>query len=221
MLGVGMDVFRRYTPGIEGELADEVVEMVRTQAVKRVAFQFVEQRRATWDHRKLGGAYLSASGAVGSRGSATEVDLAADRGRDPAVSRCDEPDLRVGATGRRERTLARGRQREAHDSGLPGTQNPVRRRRPRDDLVLRRSLPPGGDPCLRAHDAPGRAADPCAEVPFALQLAWVDPGELQRPARAAGAPVAPPRVDAKMAAPSLNATSGSPLLRNAAIGAPP
>jgi len=57
VLGVGMDVFRRYTPGVDGELADEVVAMVRAQAEKRVAFQFVERRRATWDHRKLGGVY--------------------------------------------------------------------------------------------------------------------------------------------------------------------
>ncbi len=52
-----MEIFRRYTPGIDGELADEVVAMVRKQAEKRVAFQFVEQRRASWDHRKLGGVY--------------------------------------------------------------------------------------------------------------------------------------------------------------------
>jgi hypothetical protein len=57
VLGVGMDVFRRYTPGADGELADEIVAMVRKQAEKRVAFQFVEQRRASWDHGKLGGAY--------------------------------------------------------------------------------------------------------------------------------------------------------------------
>jgi hypothetical protein len=55
VLGVGMDVFRRYTPGVE--LADEVVAMVRAQAEKRVALQFVEQHRATWDHRKLAGVY--------------------------------------------------------------------------------------------------------------------------------------------------------------------
>ena len=57
VLGVGMDVFRRYTAGVEGELAEEVVAMVRAQAEKRVAFQFVEHRRASWDHRKLGGVY--------------------------------------------------------------------------------------------------------------------------------------------------------------------
>lgn len=57
VLGVGLDVFSRYTPGIEGELADEVKAMVSVQAGKRVAFQFVERRRASWDHRKLGGTY--------------------------------------------------------------------------------------------------------------------------------------------------------------------
>ena len=57
VLSVGMEVFQRYTPGLEGGLADEVVAMVRKQAEKRVAFQFVERRRASWDHRKLGGVY--------------------------------------------------------------------------------------------------------------------------------------------------------------------
>lgn len=57
VLGVGLDVFGRYTPGLGGEIAAEVEAMVRTQAQKRVAFQFVERRRASWDHRKLGGTY--------------------------------------------------------------------------------------------------------------------------------------------------------------------
>jgi hypothetical protein len=57
VLGVGLDVFARYTPGIEGALAEEVKAMVRAQAEKRVAFQFVETRRTSWDHRKLGGVY--------------------------------------------------------------------------------------------------------------------------------------------------------------------
>ncbi len=57
VLGVGLDVFRRYAGGAEGELADEVTQMVTAQAVKRVAFQFAERRRASWDHRKLGGVY--------------------------------------------------------------------------------------------------------------------------------------------------------------------
>ena len=57
VLGVGVDVFRRYAGGVTGELADEVTQMVRAQAAKRVAFQFVERRRSSWDHRKLGGTY--------------------------------------------------------------------------------------------------------------------------------------------------------------------
>ncbi len=57
VLGVGLDVFRRYVGGAEGELADEVTAMVAKQAQKRVAFQFIERRRASWDHRKLGGVY--------------------------------------------------------------------------------------------------------------------------------------------------------------------
>lgn len=57
VLGVGLEVFRRYAGGATGELAEEVEAMVTEQARKRVAFQFVERRRVTWDHRKLGGAY--------------------------------------------------------------------------------------------------------------------------------------------------------------------
>jgi general stress protein 26 len=51
--GIGLDVFRRYAAG-GGDLAPEVDAMVRKQAEKRVGLQFVERRRATWDHRKLG-----------------------------------------------------------------------------------------------------------------------------------------------------------------------
>jgi PPOX class probable F420-dependent enzyme len=57
VLGVGLDVFARYAGGAEGELADEVREMVARQAAKRVAFRFRERRRVSWDHRKLGGVY--------------------------------------------------------------------------------------------------------------------------------------------------------------------
>ena len=58
VLGVGLEVFARYAPpGTDGELADEVKAMVRAQAEKRVAFEFVERRRTSWDHRKLGGTY--------------------------------------------------------------------------------------------------------------------------------------------------------------------
>jgi nitroimidazol reductase NimA-like FMN-containing flavoprotein (pyridoxamine 5'-phosphate oxidase superfamily) len=39
------------------ELPKEVREVVTAQAVKRVGFEFVERRRASWDHRKLGGLY--------------------------------------------------------------------------------------------------------------------------------------------------------------------
>lgn len=57
VLALGMEIFARYTPGLEEGLSEEVTEMVRGQAAKRVAFQFVEQRRVSWDHRKLGGVY--------------------------------------------------------------------------------------------------------------------------------------------------------------------
>jgi general stress protein 26 len=53
--GVGADVLRRYTPGLApGEpLQPDAAGMVAKQAAKRVAFEFVEVRRSTWDHRKL------------------------------------------------------------------------------------------------------------------------------------------------------------------------
>ena len=57
VLGVGLDVFARYSGGAAGELADDVKAMVRAQTAKRVALQFVERRRTSWDHRKLGGTY--------------------------------------------------------------------------------------------------------------------------------------------------------------------
>ena len=42
----GEELFQRY-------VGDPATEMVAAQAPKRVALQFREQRRATWDHRKL------------------------------------------------------------------------------------------------------------------------------------------------------------------------
>jgi nitroimidazol reductase NimA-like FMN-containing flavoprotein (pyridoxamine 5'-phosphate oxidase superfamily) len=39
------------------ELPSESREAVEAQAAKRVGLEFVELRRATWDHRKLGGVY--------------------------------------------------------------------------------------------------------------------------------------------------------------------
>ncbi len=45
--------------GVEppAELPREVRDVVAAQAVKRVGLEFVERRRSTWDHRKLGGLY--------------------------------------------------------------------------------------------------------------------------------------------------------------------
>ncbi len=40
-----------------GELPGPAREAVAGQAAKRVALEFVERRRASWDHRKLGGLY--------------------------------------------------------------------------------------------------------------------------------------------------------------------
>jgi hypothetical protein len=58
---LGQEIFRRYAaprgePPVN-ELPCEVAAMVDKQASKRVALEFVERRRASWDHRKLGGVY--------------------------------------------------------------------------------------------------------------------------------------------------------------------
>ncbi|MCW3034158.1 MAG: hypothetical protein QOK19_1938 [Solirubrobacteraceae bacterium] len=58
---VGREIFARYAaprgaPPVTS-LPPEVSEMVERQASKRVALEFVERRRATWDHRKLAGVY--------------------------------------------------------------------------------------------------------------------------------------------------------------------
>lgn len=53
----GLELFARYGGVTPDGLADEVRAMVLAQAPKRVALEFVERRRATWDHRKLGGVY--------------------------------------------------------------------------------------------------------------------------------------------------------------------
>jgi len=58
---LGHEIFARYAaprgePPAE-DLPAAVGEMVDKQAVKRVALEFVELRRASWDHRKLGGVY--------------------------------------------------------------------------------------------------------------------------------------------------------------------
>jgi len=58
---LGQEIFRRYAAPrgapAAGELPAEVAAMVQQQAAKRVGLEFVELRRATWDHRKLGGTY--------------------------------------------------------------------------------------------------------------------------------------------------------------------
>jgi hypothetical protein len=51
---LGLEIFARYTGA---DLGDDVREMVRKQAPKRVGFEFVERSRVTWDHRKLAGVY--------------------------------------------------------------------------------------------------------------------------------------------------------------------
>ena len=51
---LGLEIFARYTGA---DLPEETRAMVQAQAPKRVAFEFVERSRATWDHRKLAGVY--------------------------------------------------------------------------------------------------------------------------------------------------------------------
>lgn len=46
----GEELFLRYA-------GNRASEMVAAQAPKRVVLRFVERRRATWDHRKLGSVY--------------------------------------------------------------------------------------------------------------------------------------------------------------------
>lgn len=52
---LGVEIFTRYGHG--AELSDETRAMVEQQAPKRVALEFVERGRVTWDHRKLAGVY--------------------------------------------------------------------------------------------------------------------------------------------------------------------
>jgi hypothetical protein len=58
---LGGEIFARYaSPRGEAagtELAGEVAAMVKAQASKRAGLEFIERRRASWDHRKLGGSY--------------------------------------------------------------------------------------------------------------------------------------------------------------------
>jgi hypothetical protein len=58
---LGREIFARYASprghAPVQELPAEVREVVDAQAAKRVAFEFCERRRASWDHRKLAGVY--------------------------------------------------------------------------------------------------------------------------------------------------------------------
>lgn len=49
--GVGMDLSERYGGAAP---TPDMREVFERQAAKRVALEFVERHRATWDHRKLG-----------------------------------------------------------------------------------------------------------------------------------------------------------------------
>jgi PPOX class probable F420-dependent enzyme len=51
--GVGAELLERYGQGA----GPEVMDAIRAQAAKRVALHFIPQRTASWDHRKLAGAY--------------------------------------------------------------------------------------------------------------------------------------------------------------------
>jgi hypothetical protein len=58
---LGQEIFKRYASP-RGEppakaLPQEVSAMVQKQAAKRVALEFLERRRTSWDHRKLAGVY--------------------------------------------------------------------------------------------------------------------------------------------------------------------
>jgi PPOX class probable F420-dependent enzyme len=54
---LALELYARYRPGGPGGVDDSVREMILAQAPKRVALQFTERSRATWDHRKLAGVY--------------------------------------------------------------------------------------------------------------------------------------------------------------------
>jgi PPOX class probable F420-dependent enzyme len=54
VVAVGGQLYERYSGTAVG---DEFMDVVRKQAAKRVALQFVPRDWASWDHRKLGGVY--------------------------------------------------------------------------------------------------------------------------------------------------------------------
>jgi hypothetical protein len=58
---LGQEIFKRYASARgeppARELPAEVEGVIASQASKRVGLEFAERRRASWDHRKLGGVY--------------------------------------------------------------------------------------------------------------------------------------------------------------------
>lgn len=56
VLGFAEELTLRYAEGLDA-VAGEARAMLAAQAPKRVAIQFEPVRTASWDHRKLGGAY--------------------------------------------------------------------------------------------------------------------------------------------------------------------
>ncbi len=56
VLEFGKDLTLRYSEGIDSIEGDAAAAMQK-QAAKRVAIRFAAKRVASWDHRKLGGAY--------------------------------------------------------------------------------------------------------------------------------------------------------------------
>jgi hypothetical protein len=58
---LGREIFKRYASARgeppAKELPAEVAGVIAGQASKRVGLEFAERRRASWDHRKLGGVY--------------------------------------------------------------------------------------------------------------------------------------------------------------------
>ena len=55
VVDLAMELAARYSG--TGPEHDAAREAFRKQAPKRVALEFVERDRVTWDHRKLGGTY--------------------------------------------------------------------------------------------------------------------------------------------------------------------
>lgn len=53
--GIGLELVGRYAP--PGADVPAMQDAFRAQAVKRVGLEFVERRRVSWDHTKLGGVY--------------------------------------------------------------------------------------------------------------------------------------------------------------------